>query len=144
MSSSIRAVVSVRALRGVSLVSPFANMLPATAQSSAVSVSSFAPLFAFQVPLFCEQWASQITKAWQRGLGRETGDDSLTGALALDTPGAPTPAASEPSSSEIWDGLLLAAPKKKVSHSRKAMRSANKGLKDRISMYTCCVVLNGY
>ena len=34
-----------------------------------------------------------------------------------------------------WDGLLRAAPKKKVSHSRKAMRAANKGLKDRVGMY---------
>ncbi len=31
-----------------------------------------------------------------------------------------------------WNGLLWAVPKKKVSHSRKAMRSANKGLKDRV------------
>lgn len=31
-----------------------------------------------------------------------------------------------------WDGFLHAAPKKKTSHSRKAMRSANKGLKDRV------------
>ena len=37
------------------------------------------------------------------------------------------------SSPLAWDGLLLAAPKKKVSHSRKAMRRANKGLKDRVS-----------
>lgn len=33
--------------------------------------------------------------------------------------------------SGLWDGLLRAVPKKKVSHSRKSMRSANKGLKDR-------------
>lgn len=31
-----------------------------------------------------------------------------------------------------WDGYLNAVPKSKVSHSRKAMRSANKGLKDRV------------
>jgi hypothetical protein len=31
-----------------------------------------------------------------------------------------------------WDGVLNAVPKSKVSHSRKAMRSANKGLKDRV------------
>lgn len=34
-----------------------------------------------------------------------------------------------------WDGFLFAAPKKKVSHSRKAMRAANKGLKDRVGTY---------
>lgn len=31
-----------------------------------------------------------------------------------------------------WDGILNAVPKKKVSHSRKRMRAANKGLKDRV------------
>ena len=31
-----------------------------------------------------------------------------------------------------WDGVLNAVPKSKVSHSRKAMRAANKGLKDRV------------
>lgn len=31
-----------------------------------------------------------------------------------------------------WDGVLNAVPKSKVSHSRKAMRHANKGLKDRV------------
>ena len=34
-----------------------------------------------------------------------------------------------------WNGLLWAVPKKKVSHSRKAMRSANKGLKDRVGEF---------
>lgn len=58
--------------------------------------------------------------------------------LALAQSGAwpmPTPAESTPAT--LWDGLLLAAPKKKVSHSRKAMRAANKGLKDRVGMYSC-------
>lgn len=32
-----------------------------------------------------------------------------------------------------WDGILNAVPKKKVSHSRKSMRSANKGLKNKSS-----------
>jgi hypothetical protein len=31
-----------------------------------------------------------------------------------------------------WDGILNAVPKSKVSHSRKAMRHANKGHKDRV------------
>jgi large subunit ribosomal protein L32 len=34
---------------------------------------------------------------------------------------------------ELFPPFLLAVPKKKVSHSRKAMRSANKGLKDKQS-----------
>lgn len=34
---------------------------------------------------------------------------------------------------ELLPGWVLAVPKKKVSHSRKAMRSANKGLKDKQS-----------
>ncbi|KAI0304957.1 hypothetical protein BC826DRAFT_898030, partial [Russula brevipes] len=33
--------------------------------------------------------------------------------------------------------FLLAVPKKKVSHSRKAMRSANKGLKDKQNLVHC-------
>lgn len=34
---------------------------------------------------------------------------------------------------ELFPPFLLAVPKKKTSHSRKAMRSANKGLKDKHS-----------
>ena len=34
---------------------------------------------------------------------------------------------------ELFPRILLAVPKKKVSHSRKAMRAANKGLKDKHS-----------
>lgn len=34
---------------------------------------------------------------------------------------------------ELFPPFLLAVPKSKVSHSRKAMRSANKGLKDKQS-----------
>lgn len=41
-------------------------------------------------------------------------------------------AAAEEDDPMRWDGLLNAVPKKKVSHSRKSMRSANKGLKDRV------------
>ncbi|KAL1951984.1 hypothetical protein VTO73DRAFT_1133 [Trametes versicolor] len=36
-----------------------------------------------------------------------------------------------PSLLELFPPWLLAVPKKKTSHSRKAMRSANKGLKDK-------------
>lgn len=49
------------------------------------------------------------------------------------------PLAWAPSLKSLADLLppfLLAVPKKKVSHSRKAMRAANKGLKDKQSMYT--------
>lgn len=34
---------------------------------------------------------------------------------------------------EFFPSVLWAVPKKKVSHSRKAMRAANKGLKDKSS-----------
>ena len=36
---------------------------------------------------------------------------------------------------DLFPPFLLAVPKSKVSHSRKAMRSANKGLKDKQSTY---------
>ena len=35
---------------------------------------------------------------------------------------------------DLFPPFLLAVPKSKTSHSRKAMRSANKGLKDKQSM----------
>ncbi|KAA1468203.1 hypothetical protein DENSPDRAFT_833441 [Dentipellis sp. KUC8613] len=38
---------------------------------------------------------------------------------------------------ELLPPFLLAVPKKKVSHSRKAMRSANKGLKDKQNLVHC-------
>ncbi|KAI0051692.1 hypothetical protein FA95DRAFT_1476589, partial [Auriscalpium vulgare] len=54
---------------------------------------------------------------------------------------APRPFAwSIPSLQSLWELLppfLLAVPKKKVSHSRKAMRSANKGLKDKQNLVHC-------
>lgn len=34
---------------------------------------------------------------------------------------------------ELFPSIVLAVPKKKVSHSRKSMRSANKGLKEKLS-----------
>ncbi len=42
---------------------------------------------------------------------------------------------SLPSLLELFPPWLLAVPKKKTSHSRKAMRSANKGLKDKQSAF---------
>ncbi|KDQ07865.1 hypothetical protein BOTBODRAFT_38422 [Botryobasidium botryosum FD-172 SS1] len=38
---------------------------------------------------------------------------------------------------ELFPPFLLAVPKKKVSHSRKSMRSANKGLKDKTNIVNC-------
>ncbi|KAE9411089.1 hypothetical protein BT96DRAFT_870955 [Gymnopus androsaceus JB14] len=38
---------------------------------------------------------------------------------------------------EFFPRILLAVPKKKVSHSRKAMRAANKGLKDKHNLVHC-------
>ncbi|PCH33583.1 hypothetical protein WOLCODRAFT_112100 [Wolfiporia cocos MD-104 SS10] len=38
---------------------------------------------------------------------------------------------------ELFPPFLLAVPKKKVSHSRKSMRSANKGLKDKENLVHC-------
>ncbi|EJU01885.1 hypothetical protein DACRYDRAFT_52312 [Dacryopinax primogenitus] len=38
---------------------------------------------------------------------------------------------------DLFPPFLLAVPKKKVSHSRKAMRSANKGLKDKHNIVNC-------
>lgn len=61
-----------------------------------------------------------------------------SGLPAIAAAGAPVIEAAEHESDVSpleWDGLLRAAPKKKVSHSRKAMRAANKGLKDRVGMY---------
>ncbi|EIN13705.1 hypothetical protein PUNSTDRAFT_57631 [Punctularia strigosozonata HHB-11173 SS5] len=38
---------------------------------------------------------------------------------------------------ELLPPIVLAVPKKKVSHSRKSMRSANKGLKDKHNLVHC-------
>ncbi|KIJ68404.1 hypothetical protein HYDPIDRAFT_82030 [Hydnomerulius pinastri MD-312] len=38
---------------------------------------------------------------------------------------------------ELLPPIVLAVPKSKVSHSRKAMRSANKGLKDKKNIVNC-------
>lgn len=65
-------------------------------------------------------------------------------ALALATPHQPSEASTSSWTekaaelgSALWNGILLAAPKSKVSHSRKRMRSANKGLKDRTDFVHC-------
>ncbi|KAJ6519865.1 hypothetical protein C8R45DRAFT_1204947 [Mycena sanguinolenta] len=38
---------------------------------------------------------------------------------------------------ELFPPFVLAVPKKKVSHSRKSMREANKGLKDKHNIVNC-------
>ncbi|KAF9241334.1 hypothetical protein BU15DRAFT_44936 [Melanogaster broomeanus] len=38
---------------------------------------------------------------------------------------------------ELLPPIILAVPKSKVSHSRKSMRSANKGLKDKQNIVNC-------
>ncbi|CAH1761648.1 7430_t:CDS:1 [Entrophospora sp. SA101] len=38
---------------------------------------------------------------------------------------------------EIFGPIVLAVPKKKTSHSKKRMRSANKGLKDKVNVIQC-------
>ncbi|KAF7310943.1 putative 54S ribosomal protein L32, mitochondrial [Mycena chlorophos] len=42
-----------------------------------------------------------------------------------------------PSLSELLPPIVLAVPKKKVSHSRKSMREANKGLVDKQNIVNC-------
>ncbi|KAJ8596930.1 hypothetical protein M405DRAFT_720099, partial [Rhizopogon salebrosus TDB-379] len=38
---------------------------------------------------------------------------------------------------ELLPPIVLAVPKSKISHSRKSMRSANKGLKDKRNIVNC-------
>jgi hypothetical protein len=45
---------------------------------------------------------------------------------------------------DLFPPFLLAVPKKKVSHSRKAMRSANKGLKDKKSIPYSSLGINDF
>jgi large subunit ribosomal protein L32 len=40
---------------------------------------------------------------------------------------------------DLLPPIILAVPKSKVSHSRKSMRSANKGLKEKISQSISCL-----
>lgn len=54
--------------------------------------------------------------------------------LTAPRPSSWTLPASLQSLLELFPPFLLAVPKKKTSHSRKSMRSANKGLKDKHSM----------
>ncbi|KAG8743432.1 hypothetical protein FRC12_015053 [Ceratobasidium sp. 428] len=45
---------------------------------------------------------------------------------------------------ELFPPIVLAVPKKKTSHSKKRMRSANKGLKDKISMSAFPLLVFGW
>ncbi|KAL5495232.1 hypothetical protein ACEPAI_695 [Sanghuangporus weigelae] len=47
---------------------------------------------------------------------------------------------------ELFPSIVLAVPKKKVSHSRKAMRSAHKGLRDKSNIVNCpgCATVLSY
>ncbi|WFD47308.1 hypothetical protein GLX27_001959 [Malassezia furfur] len=119
------------------IVSPFAHTLSTTTPAAPVYVAAAMPLLTVHVPHFLRQWAAQITTTLSHTLGNSPHDGSDAGALAPAGAGLTLPAMPVSEGPEAWDGLLLAAPKKKVSHSRKAMRSANKGLKDRINLVHC-------
>ncbi|KAF8168062.1 hypothetical protein B0H34DRAFT_684052 [Crassisporium funariophilum] len=59
----------------------------------------------------------------------------VSSALAL--PGTSWSMPSLESLLDLFPPFLLAVPKSKTSHSRKAMRSANKGLKDKQNITNC-------
>ncbi|PKI82381.1 hypothetical protein MVES1_003350 [Malassezia vespertilionis] len=89
-----------------------------------------APRFHMSVPLTLVGLGASIRGVWARAVDSWLRDPD---ALAL----APLGGALAAPEDGVWSGLLLAAPKKKVSHSRKAMRAANKGLKDRVNLVHC-------
>ncbi|WFD31264.1 hypothetical protein MSPP1_002298 [Malassezia sp. CBS 17886] len=75
--------------------------------------------------------------AWARDiLFSPHADEGAPQFAALGMPAA-TDSVPAAESVAVWDGLLLGAPKSRVSHSRKAMRAANKGLKDRVDLVHC-------
>ncbi|KAF9531956.1 hypothetical protein CPB83DRAFT_785773 [Crepidotus variabilis] len=59
------------------------------------------------------------------------------GSAVLGWPGISRTLPSLGSLLELFPSIVLAVPKKKTSHSRKAMRSANKGLKDKQNITNC-------
>ncbi|CAD6575899.1 MAG: hypothetical protein CYPHOPRED_005821 [Cyphobasidiales sp. Tagirdzhanova-0007] len=61
----------------------------------------------------------------------------LTAALLLLHQGVRSICQSPSSILDLFPPFLLAVPKSKVSHSRKSMRSANKGLKEKLNIVTC-------
>lgn len=125
-SSSRLCVTRARLLRFFSPTHSMRTSIIAARVGAAVRMASASlrmPLTVYVAPL--EAIVGHIAR-WFGGGGSHM--PLLAGAGAGP---APMPA---PAPATVWDGILLAAPKKKVSHSRKAMRMANKGLKDRTSM----------
>ncbi|KAL1410355.1 hypothetical protein Q8F55_004363 [Vanrija albida] len=57
---------------------------------------------------------------------------------ALSLPAVALPALRLPSLNDILEwGITLAVPKSKISHSRKSMRSAHKGIKNKTNLNHC-------
>lgn len=120
MSHAITAVLRTRlVLSSLNTQLPFSYT-----QSSALQRTTPVSVWA-RTPML----SALLERLWERVSSMQRPSLALSGA-----PAAVPDAWAAPSALE-WDGLLLAAPKKKVSHSRKAMRAANKGLKDRVSAY---------
>lgn len=72
-------------------------------------------------------------------LGLESTQSGSTPQLALAGQNMPTafPEQAQDNDDPLsWDGILNAVPKHRTTHSRKRMRSANKGLKDRVGEYS--------
>ena len=82
---------------------------------------------ALTLPLARTTTRSWWTSRFSFGLGALSSAPAA-GGLALALPSLRTLV-------ELFPPIVLAVPKKKTSHSRKAMRSANKGLKDKTSTF---------
>jgi large subunit ribosomal protein L32 len=119
---------------------PFSDILKslATAMALALSRSSFSPI----KNIFSDLNFLPL-RAWLSPFGHQQNVQTV--------PTAPTSACTHHTANasaeirqsllgsllEIFPPFLLAVPKKKVSHSRKAMRAANKGLKDKQNIVNC-------
>lgn len=137
-----RTAVPVRTVGSGLLSSALNAIYPASRLPRAqVAVTSF-PYMSVQLTPGLVQWASQVSSTWARALEGISAEKSEENALSLVGLGPSAPTMPESEDSGLWDGILLAAPKKKVSHSRKAMRAANKGLKDRVSTYSLLLNAN--
>ena len=69
----------------------------------------------------------QESSALERTLGADLTVNALAGATAGFLEGL----------RNVWETILRAVPKKKTSHSKKRMRSSNKGLKNRTDIVPC-------
>lgn len=87
----------------------------------------------FSVPSFLETPVKSLSSFLEGWLFATEQEHSLVPSLGGPS-GAFVPQEAQADVLE-WDGVLNAVPKSRVSHSRKRMRSANKGLKDRVSKY---------